>query len=179
MKRSWTADQEATIRRLWDEGLSTAAIGRVMHRTKNAIVGKAHRLFLAPRPSPIKGPVRRRRVRLRLRGAALTKAMKDKAQAAAEAALVVAEAPDPESSWAVELDVRPSPATDVVIAQVAAPVQSAPPTSPCRWPMWGDGRPTHVFCCQPMAIGRLYCPEHSARAFIRTPRWGFKFMPPA
>ncbi|WP_337877197.1 GcrA family cell cycle regulator, partial [Elioraea sp.] len=50
----WTEDAIATLRQLWAEGLSTAEIGRRMGISKNAVVGKAHRLNLAARPSPIR-----------------------------------------------------------------------------------------------------------------------------
>lgn len=50
----WDAE---TIRRLrddWAQGYSTAEIGRRLGMSKNAIVGKAHRLDLDERPSPIR-----------------------------------------------------------------------------------------------------------------------------
>jgi len=50
----WTEAVIAELRRLWAEGLSTAEIGRRLGVSKNAIVGKAHRLALSPRPSPIR-----------------------------------------------------------------------------------------------------------------------------
>lgn len=50
----WTDESIARLRVLWQEGLSTAEIGRRMQITKNAVVGKAHRLDLAARPSPIR-----------------------------------------------------------------------------------------------------------------------------
>ena len=50
----WTEETIARLRSLWQEGLSTAEIGRRMSITKNAVVGKAHRLTLPPRPSPIR-----------------------------------------------------------------------------------------------------------------------------
>jgi GcrA cell cycle regulator len=50
---SWPAADLALLRRLWAEGLSTEAIGREMGRSKNAVVGKAHRINLPGRPSPI------------------------------------------------------------------------------------------------------------------------------
>lgn len=43
---------EETLRKLWAEGLSAAAIARAMGASKNAIVGKAHRLGLPPPPAP-------------------------------------------------------------------------------------------------------------------------------
>lgn len=50
----WTPELISTLRRLWDEGASTAEIGRQLGISKNAVVGKAHRLELSARPSPIK-----------------------------------------------------------------------------------------------------------------------------
>jgi GcrA cell cycle regulator len=50
---SWPAADLARLRVLWAAELSTQAIGREMGRSKNAVVGKAHRLGLPARPSPI------------------------------------------------------------------------------------------------------------------------------
>ena len=50
----WTDDAIRELRQLWSEGYSTAEIGRRMGITKNAVVGKAHRLDLPARPSPIR-----------------------------------------------------------------------------------------------------------------------------
>jgi len=50
----WNDESISRLRSLWQEGLSTAEIGRRMQITKNAVVGKAHRLILSPRPSPIR-----------------------------------------------------------------------------------------------------------------------------
>src|SRR3984957_8133489 len=50
----WTDDRIRELRQLWSEGHSTAEIGRRMGISKNAVVGKAHRLDLPARPSPIR-----------------------------------------------------------------------------------------------------------------------------
>ena len=50
----WNEDTITRLRVLWDEGHSTAEIGRRMGVSKNAVVGKAHRLALPARPSPIR-----------------------------------------------------------------------------------------------------------------------------
>ena len=50
----WTDAVINQLRALWAEGHSTAEIGRRLGVTKNAIVGKAHRLDLPARPSPIR-----------------------------------------------------------------------------------------------------------------------------
>ncbi len=60
----WSDAVILSLRTLWDEGLSTAEIGRRLGVTKNAVVGKAHRLDLPARPSPIRrgiGPAAPRR----------------------------------------------------------------------------------------------------------------------
>ena len=54
----WTEETIERLRSLWQEGLSTAEIGRRMSITKNAVVGKAHRLVLSARPSPIRKVIR-------------------------------------------------------------------------------------------------------------------------
>jgi GcrA cell cycle regulator len=52
----WTDETEARLARLWNEGRSSAEIARLMKTTKNAVVGRVHRLGLERRPSPIKRP---------------------------------------------------------------------------------------------------------------------------
>ena len=51
---AWTPERVATVTRLWNEGLTTAEIGRTIGMSKNAVVGKVHRLQLPSRPSPIR-----------------------------------------------------------------------------------------------------------------------------
>ena len=51
---SWNDDNVARLRDLWDQGLPTAQIGKLLGFTKNAVVGKAHRIGLERRPSPIR-----------------------------------------------------------------------------------------------------------------------------
>lgn len=50
----WTEEIVAELERLWKEGCPTGEIGKKLGVSKNAVVGKAHRLGLDSRPSPIK-----------------------------------------------------------------------------------------------------------------------------
>ena len=50
----WDDNNVAKLRELWDQGLPTAQIGKLLGFTKNAVVGKAHRIGLERRPSPIR-----------------------------------------------------------------------------------------------------------------------------
>ena len=50
----WNDENVSRLRELWDQGLPTAQIGKLIGFTKNAVVGKAHRIGLERRPSPIR-----------------------------------------------------------------------------------------------------------------------------
>ena len=51
---AWTEAQIADLKRLWIAGQSTSQIGTILGVSKNAVIGKAHRLKLPARPSPIR-----------------------------------------------------------------------------------------------------------------------------
>lgn len=53
---NWTPEAIATLERGWLAGKTTAAIGLELRCSKNAVVGKAHRLKLPGRESPIPRP---------------------------------------------------------------------------------------------------------------------------
>lgn len=50
---AWTDEEDAQLRALWAAGHSTARIGALMRLSKNAVIGRAHRLLLPSRASPI------------------------------------------------------------------------------------------------------------------------------
>jgi GcrA cell cycle regulator len=50
---SWTPEKIELLTSLWNQGWTTARIGEELGVGKNAVVGKAHRLGLPKRPSPI------------------------------------------------------------------------------------------------------------------------------
>lgn len=90
MAMEWTDELIARLKELWEQGLSTAEIGRQLSITKNAVVGKAHRLGLPPRPSPIRnkaaaeGSAKPARTRTR-KAEATSEAVEEKAASAAPA----------------------------------------------------------------------------------------------
>ena len=53
MSVDWTEERIALLTQLWTEGIATSEIGRRLDVTKNAVVGKVHRLGLPKRQSPI------------------------------------------------------------------------------------------------------------------------------
>lgn len=51
---TWTEERVTELTRLWEAGHSASAIGKQLGVSKNSVVGKAHRMKLQARPSPIK-----------------------------------------------------------------------------------------------------------------------------
>ncbi len=49
----WTDERLDVLKKLWAEGLSISQIGEALGVSRNAIAGKAHRMGLPKRPSPI------------------------------------------------------------------------------------------------------------------------------
>jgi len=54
MAVDWTPEKVDSLIAFWNECLPTSEIGRRLGITKNAVVGKAHRLGLTKRQSPIR-----------------------------------------------------------------------------------------------------------------------------
>jgi len=54
MTIEWTPTRISALIALWNEGVFTSEIGNRLGVTKNAVVGKVHRLGLPKRGSPIK-----------------------------------------------------------------------------------------------------------------------------
>ena len=52
-EKGWTEERLETLKNLWKEGLSISQIGEKLGVTRNAVAGKAHRLGLPKRQSPI------------------------------------------------------------------------------------------------------------------------------
>jgi GcrA cell cycle regulator len=158
----WNEESIARLRTLWAEGLSTAEIGRRMNVSKNAVVGKAHRLNLPARPSPIRrdasGAAPRPPVPRRVTGPTLPPLS---APAAPMPAVAQAAAPAP----------RPPAEGRAEAPPRAAAVRPAPyrPTrlSTCCWPIGEPGTKSFRFCDADSMAGKPYCTEHAALAYVK------------
>jgi GcrA cell cycle regulator len=149
----WNEDTIGRLRTFWAEGLSTAEIGRRLGVSKNAIVGKAHRLNLTARPSPIRRDgekTPRRRQPRRAQGATLP-------------ALAAASAPMPVLEPRPRLPERQAPP---MLRAIPAPRAGARVT-PCCWPIGEPGTRSFRFCDVDAIAGKPYCEEHSALAYVK------------
>jgi GcrA cell cycle regulator len=148
----WSSERIEHLRALWQDGLSASQIAEQLGGiTRNAVIGKAHRLGLTGRPSPIKnrpaGIVRPRLPR------------RPPVEHAAPPRAVAVAAPPPR--------VEPAPPQPV-----AASVEEGPGASIltltdriCKWPI-GDPRDANFHFCGRASIDNLpYCAEHARRAY--------------
>ena len=56
---AWTDERVELLKRLWMEGRTASQIAQELGEiTRNAVIGKAHRLGLSGRPSPVRAEVR-------------------------------------------------------------------------------------------------------------------------
>jgi len=151
----WTTEAIEQLRALWAEGHSTAEIGRRMGVTKNAIVGKAHRLNLSARPSPIR----------RDPNAASRPVPSPRRPTPAPLPLPRAPLPmrRPEPQQPRQVAVAPPPPPPVAI--VRAFPRAA--TRNCCWPLGEPGTPGFRFCTAEATSGKPYCGEHAAVAYVR------------
>lgn len=169
----WNEETIARLRELWAEGHSTAEIGRRMGISKNAVVGKAHRLILDGRPSPIRREGEAEpSVPRRMTGPTLP-------PLAAEAPVVgvpVVEAPvAPPMGPPVAPAAPPAPRPAPVAVRAAAPKPQAvtpvpartPRTHTCCWPLGDPGTRSFRFCDAGATQGKPYCAEHAAVAYVK------------
>jgi GcrA cell cycle regulator len=56
-RHTWTDEASAELRALWATDATSGQIARHFRTTRNAVIGRVHRLHLPPRPSPIPGHV--------------------------------------------------------------------------------------------------------------------------
>lgn len=138
----WTDEAIAKLRALWAEGLSTAEIGRRLSISKNAVVGKAHRLNLPPRPSPIR---------------------RQEGEDASPRQIAPKRAQGPTLPPLSASIGTPAPSLRAIM-----PAQKfTQRATPCCWPIGEPGKPSFHFCNASAVTGKPYCEEHAAIAYVR------------
>ena len=160
--RPWTEETIGRLKQLWDdENLSAAEIGRRLNISKNAILGKAHRLDLPRRPSPIIRLVEgaRRRSR-RLQRSSTLPPLLCMQHAALFPAVALENLPTPGPK---PHPPRPAGSLPATIAQATLRLRS----EPCSWPIGEPGKSGFRFCDAPALRGKPYCAEHAERAYLK------------
>jgi|SRR5690554_988377 len=141
---AWTPERIEELTRLWNAGLSASAIGKQLGVSKNAVVGKAHRLKLPARPSPI-----------RRKAKSTTPARKPAPTLSPTTATTApAEAPS------VPIKEEPKPRPPMVRTR------ELPSPRKCQWPIGDPTKPDFHFCGAEAVPSKPYCEEHCAIAYV-------------
>lgn len=158
----WNEETIARLRALWAEGLSTAEIGRRMGISKNAVVGKAHRLNLPARPSPIRrdapGAAPRQPAPRRVTGPTLPPLA-----ATVQPAATPAEPRPAAVARPAQPRPEPAPRPTVVRTTTYRPQR----LSTCCWPIGEPGTKSFRFCDADATAGKPYCAEHASLAYVK------------
>lgn len=136
----WTETRIAQLRHLWADGWSASHIAQqIGGTTRNAVIGKVHRLGLPGRKPRMRMRSRRSRVRRTLR------------------------------SWPpMRCDVRPvTPMAKLPPEPVSLglPLEDLTECT-CHWPHGDPLKDFGGFCGHPVVPGSSYCAHHHGRAFV-------------
>jgi GcrA cell cycle regulator len=193
---SWTDERIERLKTMWANGATASQIADELGGvSRNAVIGKAHRLGLEQRPSPVK-PGEEKDVKKPAPVAAAPKAPKAEAPKPAPAAAPAPTAapstpqPAPQRLSPQELQYRsigPGGFIRQGPGEQQAPIPPAPPRrlvpakpSPevadktglldlndriCKWPIGHPGEPDFHFCGQQANPGFPYCVQHCGVAY--------------
>lgn len=186
----WNDEMVESLKKMWDEGLSTGEIGRRLGVSKNSIVGKVHRLQLVARPSPIKkkdGSSPAPKAKTENKSKAKAAKPEKTTDSASPKKTEKAKAPVVETKKEPEkAPTAPQPAKIPVkekehdaYVNVSIPVAHTPKkpgekvtvtdldNHTCRWPIGDPKDENFHFCGANVRIGQTYCEEHAAIAYVK------------
>lgn len=145
----WTDERVETLRKLWTDGLSASQIAKQLGGvTRNAVIGKVHRLGLAGRATPsrpAKRIVRTNRPRIMHSGSPSRPRT-----IPSLGGVALAELPPP---------LEPMAQADGSVASVLTITEKM-----CKWPIGDPSDATFAFCGRESCDGP-YCSEHARLGF--------------
>lgn len=153
---SWTDERVDLLKKLWSEGLSASQIaGRLGGVTRNAVIGKVHRLGLSGRATTSRIKSMRPRSRV---PAAPKRQVKSRFSGTSG---------NPAVRALYEPGVEPfQPAEDELVIPMAERKSIQTLTeSACRWPIGDPQHDDFHFCGKGKVAGLPYCEHHARRAF--------------
>jgi GcrA cell cycle regulator len=204
---SWTDERIERLKKMWHDGATASQIADELGGvSRNAVIGKAHRLGLEQRPSPVKPGEEKDRKASPAPASAKAAPRPDvpvsrPANTPAPAAAVPG-APAPRSGTEMQYrSVGPGGFIRQGPGDQQPPIPPAPPRrlvpakpSPevadktglldlndriCKWPIGHPGEPDFHFCGQPSNPGFPYCVQHCGVAYqAQLPRRDRRPPPP-
>ena len=156
---SWTTERVDLLKRLWSEGLSASQIATELGGvTRNAVIGKVHRLGLSGRAKTTTAPAKPRRTR---------PAASTPARPAAPAAprTIGATALKAEAAPVAAVAAQPAPVAELVIPQEQRATILQLNERTCKWPIGDPSSDDFYFCGRNSDPGVPYCPHHCRIAY--------------
>ena len=203
---SWTDERIERLKHLWTQGMTASQIADELGGvSRNAVIGKAHRLGLQARPSPVKPNEPDSAAEAAPRPAAPPREPAAREPAAAAPAAEAARPTEPalaqqqpmpqirsigpggflrQGPGDQQSPIPPAPPRRLVPAKPSAEV--ADKTSLldlnekiCKWPLGHPGEPDFHFCGRPANPGFPYCVDHCGVAYqAQLPRRDRRPPPP-
>ena len=145
MATKWTEERDERLMEMWGAGLSGSIIGEALGISRNAAIGRAHRLGL---------PHKKTSVSLR------TEKKPDRMPAPRKNGITFGRSPPPRQ-------ISP-PAPPDTLAELEGDVARVewPEPGRCKWPVGEPGRPGFGFCGAE-EFYKSYCAEHYQRSRSR------------
>lgn len=162
----WTPAMIDSLTAYWNSGMVAAEIAAMMTRefrvnfTKNGVVGKAHRLRLPARPSPIRAKKSRPVPAAQQASASAPRVPKIASRRVRDAGVSSLTSPRPPK--VIPAKVEPLDGLGILSEGMK--------TSQCQWPLWGEELPPldqRRYCGCATVPGRPYCAGHTAIAYVK------------
>ncbi len=152
----WTDERVELLKKLWADGLSASQVAKQLGGvTRNAVIGKVHRLGLSGRVTPN-------------RPARVRPAAQERAPARPR---VTGEAAPARAPLAKETSVHMQAAAEEKTVEAFEPERRELATvltltdRTCKWPIGDPGSPEFHFCGKRRDSGAPYCTEHAKIAY--------------
>lgn len=158
---TWTEERVERLKTLWSEGLSASQIASQLGGvTRNAVIGKVHRLGLSGRQrTSIKTVTKSKPEAKQVTGQTRKpRPTRIAAVSAAAQALAPSHIPEPVTENPIE--------TNNVIPMSRYLTIQELDTHTCRWPIGDPQSPQFRYCGAPTEPGQVYCGPCSQKAYL-------------
>jgi len=149
---TWTDDRVEQLKKLWEAGLSASQIAAELGNvTRNAVIGKVHRLGLSGRAkTPSSAAPRQRKARP-------AQHMMRVSRPASRGNTALAHAFD--------VEMEPDPIAYDNVVPISQRLSLLELSEACHWPIGDPSSPEFFFCGGKALSGLPYCAQHSRVAY--------------